>query len=164
MDNHFRVRIKKNDFEIEVESTEKDYVDSKVNEFYGDLTKHSPSLPVKTNQDGNGKQNLLPTTITPKETSLQEFVKRVKPNSGPEKAVTIGYFVEKIQNKGLFYIQEIKEGFSKIKFPHSNPSDTVSKAKASGKIMEGSEKGSYILTQTGESWVEERLSQNENAN
>lgn len=160
MDAHFRVRIKRNDFEIEVESTEKDYVDSKFKEFYEDLTKNFSSLPATPKNEDNGKQ----PPLTPKETSLQEFVKRVKPNSGPEKAVTIGYFVEKIQNKGSFHVQEIKDGFSKIKFPHSNPSDTVSKAKANGKIMEGPEKGSYILTQTGESWVEERLSQNESKN
>lgn len=161
MEKNYRVRINCNGYEVEVESTERGYVDEKIEEYLEEAKKFSSS-PSQEGEKGfsNGQKLLLPSNGI-KNISLPEFLRKVKPKSGPEYAITIGYFVEKIQNKDAFFMSEIKDGFTKVKFPHSNPSDTVSKAKSSGKIMEGPEKNSYILTQTGEAWVEERLSSNE---
>ena len=149
MNEIYRIKVKIENTEIEIESTDSKYVDSKFEALQDNylLKKNGKAL---SNSSGTGSN-------TQKNKSITEFTRDIKPKSGTDYAVTIGYYLEKMVGQDHFNGSDIKNGFMSVKFKHSNPSDTINKAKATGKIMDGSSKGSYLLTSTGEEWVEERL-------
>lgn len=150
----FRIRYRTGAFEIEVESDEKDFVTSKFAELLASATDEAPGTKVL----GTSAQ---PSPVAPpgtaKELSVQEFLRELKPASGTEFVVGIGFFLEKHKGLSSFAASDIKEGFLKAKFNHSNPSDAIAKARAQGRLMEGSERGTYVLTRSGEEWVELQL-------
>jgi hypothetical protein len=153
MNDIYRIKVKYEDIEIEVESTDADYVEKNFEKIKAEFLNNSASI--KTEKQGPTGE--VPNLKSGKGMSMAEFVRIVKPKSGTDYAVTIGYYVEKIQSHGSFSGTDIKNGFLQVKFQHSNPSDTINKAKSTGKVMDSQERGSYVLTQTGEEWVEERL-------
>lgn len=91
-----------------------------------------------------------------KRLSLPEFVRKLQPKSGPDYVVAIGSYLEKVEGNADFSGPEIKAGFRTCKYDHSNPFDAIGKAKATGRVMDASEAGRYVLTQAGETWVESR--------
>lgn len=157
MTSSYRLKIKFGEIEIEVESTDEDFV----NQNFDNLRREYVALLESDSRDSGVKSTKGPDSANAKSVnksmSLAEFVRLIKPRSGTDYAVTLGYYIEKITGKEEFTGGDIRSKFIEVKYKHSNPSDTISKAKATGRIMDGHEKNSYILTQTGEQWVEERL-------
>lgn len=157
MNNQYRLKIKFGDIEIEVEGTDKEYVNHNFEklskEYIESIGRNATNNIMKTTE---GSKASAEKEIS-KSMSSAEFVRIIKPKSGTDYAVTLGYYLEKIVGKEEFTGADIKNKFIEVKFKHSNPSDTISKAKTTGRIMDGHEKNSYILTQTGEQWVEDRL-------
>jgi hypothetical protein len=146
----YRIKVKTNQYEVEVESTEKEFVVQKIEEHLRSFRGSSQSETQHNTTQQSG-------AVGGKDLSLQEFINRIKPSSGPEHVVTIGYFLEKHQSLPAFTSGQIKSEFQRAKFQHPNPTDALLKARAAGKVMDGPEKGSFVLTRTGEQWVEGRL-------
>lgn len=148
----YRKKFKSKDIEIEVESHDQNYVDAEFDklkkEFSTEVVQSGPSQSVD-------QEKSVASDI--KKMSMYEFVRAVKPKTGPEYAVTIGYFLEKVEKLESFTSSDIKRGFKMVKFNHSNPTDTIGKAKQTGKLMESDERNTFVLTYTGEQWIEERL-------
>lgn len=144
MNQNYRVRISKEGFELELESTEKDFVETKLREL---LPSNVDSI----------KGMSSPSKSSKKPVSLNEFLQKVGPKSAIEYTVGIGFYLEKMAGVEHFTAKDIKESFRRVKHPHSNPSQALVDAKARGWLMTGSDSKHYTLTQTGEEWVEERL-------
>ena len=155
MNASYRIKVRTDRVEIEVESTDKAFVEEKIASLLSDPQIFSLRLPASTeNATQDQRSSKSPNS---KELSLPEFIRRVRPESGPEYVITVGYFLEKFQSLTGFNSSQIKEGFTKARYQHTNPSDAILKARAQGKLMEGPERSTYILTQSGEQWVEQRL-------
>lgn len=151
MAEYYKIRIKRGDSEIEVESHDKKYVEEKVSKFLsldGDKkTKQSPEKELSRKTGG-------------KKISLQEFLRKVNPETGPKGALTICYFFEKNEGQEEVKTSNITGNFKKIRKPFKNPWDAISKAKDQGLLMDGNSPKHVLVTQTGEEWVENRLRAN----
>jgi len=149
MTSMYRIKVKTQHYEIEVESSDKDFVVQKFEEHVKQFAERPavmPAMKVSTK-----------TELAGKDLSLQEFINQVAPSSGPEYVVTIGYFLEKYQQVPGFTSAQVKTEFQRAKFQHPNPTDALLKARGAGRVMEGPEKGTFVLTRTGEQWVENKL-------
>lgn len=144
MTERYRVRIRRDEIEIEVESTDRDYVDKMLDLYLGPPSKVllAPDSPPGPSRVG-GKSQIL-----------QEFINRVKPASGPEHVVAITYFAEKYRGQSEVRTKEISDAFRTLKYKYSNSADAVAKAKAGGLLMDGPSKGSFVASRSGEQWVE----------
>lgn len=148
-----RIKIRVKDIEIEVEASDRAYVESKFDELKNEFLGKGRS----DKDQGKIKDASHQPPIKKKDVSLQEFLRLIKPKSGTDYAVAIAYFTEKYTDKENFDSSDIRNGFMTAKFRHSNPTDTINKAKSAGKVMDAKDKGTFVLTQSGEKWVEEKL-------
>lgn len=102
-----------------------------------------------------------PEAVREKPLSLPEFKQDYSPSIHREKAVMIGYFLEKHRGKENFLVSDTKDGFKKCKYKlPANLSDVLSDASKQGHLMEVGEEGGkklWMLTETGENFVEEEL-------
>lgn len=94
-----------------------------------------------------------------KKTSLKEFILSKKPSSDVEKALAIGYYLEKFEDENSFNADNLVESFklAKEKIPQ-NINDKVNMNIKKGHSMELKEKKNnrkaWCLTSTGELFVE----------
>lgn len=156
--NSYRVRVRQGDAEVEVESTDKAYVDAKLGEWssrlsLGAIRERSASPgkeaaadePVPAQTDGKGK-------------SMVEHVRALAPKSGSQHVIAVGDYLER--HGGMrdgFKTRDLVEGFRTVRYRHSNPAEAVRQAKQQGFLMDGKDPGSLILTQTAEAWVKGQL-------
>lgn len=150
----YRIRVRKGDFEVEIESVDKEYVESKLKDFSEELSKANQLStmvqPVGLRQAGDALPSGRPL-------SLVELRKSVNPDSGSEHTVTVGYYLEKFQGQQEYEPKELIDGLKKLGCNFKNYHDVVLKTKKIGWLMEGSSKKLLRLTNTGESWVVSRL-------
>lgn len=96
----------------------------------------------------------------PEETAdLRSFVEEVGPSTHVERAVVIGYYLEKHQDYSNFIIEDIEEGYRtcKVQKP-ANLSDSLANAEKNGWLMRDGKSDRFqlwILTGEGEEYVEE---------
>ena len=96
---------------------------------------------------------------TKKKTSIKEFLLSKKPSSDVEKALAIGYYLEKYENFSSFTAKDLEEGFRDAKEPiPPNIWDKIQLNVKKGHMMEKKEKKanlkSWNLTNSGEKHVE----------
>ncbi|MEM3449825.1 MAG: hypothetical protein QXP38_13330 [Nitrososphaerota archaeon] len=97
-----------------------------------------------------------------KDISIKEFILQKQPKNNVEKTLVIGYYLENYSGISPFNVHDLKEGFreAKEKVP-SNINLAVIENINKGRMMETKEKKnklkSWILTSTGEKFVENRL-------
>ena len=148
----YRVRIRKGEVEIEVESSDKRYVDSKLDEWskrLSDSPGHGAAAP---------EEDAALRSSGAKGKSLAEHVRALAPKSGPQYVIVVGHYLERYgQMGGGFKTRDLVDGFRTVKYRHSNPAEAVRQAKQQGFLMDGSESGSLVLTQTAEAWVKGQL-------
>jgi hypothetical protein len=151
---HYRVRVKKGDAEVEVDSSDKDYTETKLKELLVDLPAREPAGPPTKPA---GKQ-VSATAAPGKPLSMVEYVRSLAPKSGAQYVVAIGNYLEKHGGMASgFKTRDIVEGFTTTKYKHSNPAEAVRQAKTQGLLMDGKEAGSLLVTSTGEDWVKVQL-------
>lgn len=104
---------------------------------------------------------LTPVSNAPKKKiSIKEFILSKKPKDDIEKALTIGYYLEKYDGMNSFNANDLKRGFrtAKEKYPN-NVNDKVNKNVDKGYMMEVEEKKenlkAWMLTNSGEKHVEQ---------
>jgi len=147
MTERYRVRVRRDDIEVEVESSDRDYVDETLKHYLGAAPSQSPSL-----QSGQ-----RPAPSGTKSQSLQEFIRSVKPDSGVEYVVAITYFHEQLGGKSELRTKDITDAFRALKYKYANVADAVAKARAAGLLMDGTSKGTFVASKSGEEWVETAL-------
>lgn len=144
------IKIALGNFSVEVTGPEK-YAEKKLEELMGrylssgrtpaqDVPAVSPSL-----------------KSTGKKLSPAEFLARTAHKNQRDRAMALGYFLEKIESLQGFTTSDLKGLEPKIKYPFANISDTVLKLVSRGLMMNAGEKEgqrAYALTASGEVYVE----------
>jgi hypothetical protein len=149
MSELYRIRVKRADIEVEVESTDREYVEAKLDQY---LTSRSAGEPAT--------KGVRTETSTLRPMSLREFVKRVSPDKKNEVAAVIAYFLEYNSDATLeeWKPDDVAYKFADLRKPKpANMTDLLVK---SNYFMEGRTKGFYRLSETGVQWVEDRLNKN----
>jgi len=94
-----------------------------------------------------------------KEVAIKELILAKKPKNDVQKALAIGYYLEKYQGLSCFNVRDLEDGFrgAKEKVPQ-NVSDKVQINVRKGHMMETKGKKNdlkaYVLTNSGEKFVE----------
>jgi len=152
--NHYKVKLRDGDFELEVASHDRKFVEDYLQTYLrGDCKK-----------DNRTEKELGKIRDDSKELSLAEFVDRVCPSNLIQTLVTIGYFWEKVSvNRTEFSPSDIGDALVReLKMSCKNPSDVVRKAVKARWVMNSSNvDGKYTITKTGIDWVEEKLNDTE---
>ena len=98
----------------------------------------------------------------PKATSLREFIISKSPEMATDKALLIGYYLEKEQGITPFNNDDLVKGFNQAREPlPGNLSETLSKVARRGFITESQQKKDgtrgWLVTNSGERYVENGL-------
>jgi hypothetical protein len=153
MSELYRIRVKRGDLEVEVESSDHDYVEAKLNQYLN--AQRSPEPPAaEPGASVRGERSRRPV-------SVREFVKQVYPEKKNEVAAAIAYFLEYHAAPPVeeWKPDEIGDKFADARKPKpANMRDLLIK---SDYFMEGREKGMYRLSETGVNWVESQLDNHE---
>lgn len=149
MADTYRIRVRRGDLEVEVESSDSEYTATTLDQY---LNAHrSSEVPaVESVREA-------PASRPPRPPSVQEFIKQVKPEKKNEVATAIAYFLEYHRTPPVeeWKPDEIADKFADARKPKpANMRDLLVK---SDYFMEGREKGSYRLSETGVAWVEGRV-------
>jgi hypothetical protein len=153
--DHYRIRIRNGDAEIEIDSSDRDYVESKLTELTAWLGAHR-SEPV-------GTQSAPPRIAdraapAAKGVSLVEHVRKIGPKSGTQFVMAVGHYLEQFGGMATgFKTRDVAEAFQTVKYKHSNTAEAVRQAKAQGFLMDGKSPNTTVLTQSAEAWVSGQL-------
>ena len=151
MAEFYRVRVKTENLEVEVESSDRDYVERKLQE-YRVAAESSSGTTSETVKHGRAPSESKPL-------SIQEFIRRVAPSKDVEYVVAVAYFCEKHEQMEEVKLRDVSDRFSRIKYKHSNHSVAVSRAKEKGWLMDRG--AGFVVTNTGERWIEDRIQREE---
>lgn len=142
------LKVQYGNFSIEVTGPE-EYAEKKLADLlkkYGNMS----SLPEGGSNAGPSKPSKL--------LSPSEFIKQISPKAQSDRALILGYYLEKYQNKENFSNAELAEINKNAKQPtFTNLSDTVANLVQQGLMMgagQNESKRLYALTTTGEDTVE----------
>jgi hypothetical protein len=96
--------------------------------------------------------------VSEKRISIKEFILQKQPKNDIQRALAIGYYLEKLEGFSSFTFRDLAEGFreAREKVP-PNVADKIQKNVAKGYMMEASEEKdglkAYVLTNGGEKFV-----------
>jgi hypothetical protein len=147
--------VKRPDLEVEVESTDREYVDTKLEQYLNIPAPPKPALASGHTESHQNRTRRSPASIT-------EFVKQVSPNKKNEVAAAIAYFLEYHADPIAeeWKPDQIADRFPDVRKPKpANMTDLLVK---SNFFMSGREKGSYRLSEPGVIWVEAQAGNHEN--
>lgn len=152
---HYRVRVKRAEIEVEVDSSDKDYTEAKLKELLAAAETKAPAGPRTT---GPAHKASPPPSSTGKTLSLAEHVRALSPKSGAQHVIAVGDYLERYGGMADgFKTRDVAASFTTIKYKHSNPAEAVRQAKSQGLLMDGKEDGTLVITSTAESWVKTQL-------
>ena len=158
----YRIRIVKPDFQFEAEG-DKAFVLQMLNRFEGG----APELTGKPSRKGKGRSSVTSTgsIASAKDLSISEFIRQLGLKKHTDILVAFGYYLEKYSGLASFTPADINSCYYDAKMESSNTSQMIIQNIKSSRVMEakktkGSGKGkkSYVLTRTGEEFVEGKLS------
>lgn len=144
---HYRVKIKNQDFEIEIESSDKAFVEKKLKDYsmISFEKNHSASSVEKTSSRSQDKK-----------VSLNEFYKSINPKGGSQHVLLVSYYKETYEGLTEIATQDIANGFKEIRYRSTNIARDVAQAKTARFIMPGSSKRSFVVTNSGQEWIRSR--------
>lgn len=101
-----------------------------------------------------------------KKLSVKEFILTKKPGDDVQKTLVVGYYLEHFESMDRFNARDLSDGFRSAKEPlPTNINDKVNLNIGKGYMMEAKEKKdkfkAWVLTNSGEKYVEERLPERE---
>ena len=145
----YRIRVRRGDLEVEVESSDREYVEAKLEHY---LNAQRPSE-IPATESGTE----APASRSRRPLSVREFVKQINPEKKNEVAAVIAYFLEYHATPPVeeWKPDEIGDKFADARKP--KPANTRDLLVKSDYFMEGREKGTYRLSETGVIWVEGQL-------
>jgi hypothetical protein len=153
MPNTYRIRVRRGDVEVEAESSDKEYVESKVDQY---LASSEATSPTPVAADGTSRHRIPTSTAGERRPlSIGEFVKQVAPDKKNEIAATVAYFLEFFANQDEWKPEDVAGKFTDARKPKpANMTDLLAK---SNFFMKGRESGFYRLSETGVQWIEGRV-------
>jgi hypothetical protein len=141
-------------FSVEVTGPQQ-YADRKLEELIG---RYVSSSVRSATQDPSSSRALKQSAG--KKLSPPEFLKKLKSANQTDRAVALGYFLERLESQTNFTTSELRDLGRKAKNPFTNVSDSVARLVARGLMMSAGEKDgqrAYALTASGEEYVESML-------
>jgi hypothetical protein len=150
----YRIRVRRGDLEVEVESTDRAYVDTKLDHYLNigtSLESPSAAIHAESHEDRTRRRPV----------SIGEFVKQINAGKKNEVAAAIAYFLEYHADPVTeeWKPDQVADRFPDVRKPKpANMTDLLVK---SNFFMGGREKGSYLLSETGVKWVEARSGSHE---
>jgi hypothetical protein len=97
----------------------------------------------------------LAVGATKKMKSLPELVKARPPQNGQQRVAAIVGYIEKMEKRTAIKLPDIKKGWAIGKFDGGFANVLVTRAVKDGLIADYNNDGSYVLTQSGESFWEQ---------
>ena len=149
------VKLTIGNFSVEV-TGEPGYVDQKVDQ----LVSRFLSSSWKTSLSESTASANVPHETGGKKTSAAEFVKRSTAKNQNDRALVLGYYLEKVSGVSGFTSTELAQLGRETKQPFANASDAVAKLTGRGLMMSAGDKDgqrAYALTASGEAYVETLL-------
>jgi hypothetical protein len=144
------VKLTIGSFSVEV-SGEPDFVNKKFEELVSRfLTGSSPSTAEMATP-------AVALETSGKRTSPAEFLKQAAAKSQFDRALLLGYYLEKTQGVSSFTSAEITQLGQEAKQPFANSSDAIAKLTGRGLMMSAGDKDgkrAFALTASGEAYVE----------
>ncbi len=143
------VKLAIGNFSVEV-TGEQAYVDKKIEELVARFLSRKPSgepAPAPSAPPETGGKQMSPA----------EFVKLSKAKNQMDRALVLGYYLEKVSGYSGFTSSELAELGKQIKQPFANASDAVARLTGRGLMMSSGDKEgqrAYALTASGETYVE----------
>lgn len=92
-----------------------------------------------------------------KKLSPAEFLKKLSHTNQLDRALALGYYLEKVQNLSSFTTKELIELSRQVKYPFANISESVSRLVGRGLVMSAGDKDglrAYAVTATGEQMID----------
>jgi len=157
----YRIRIVKPDFEFEAEGN-KAFVMDMLKRFEGGVPTSGTSS--KTEKKRPAK-DLHKTTGKP--LSVGEFIRQVGTKKHTESVLAFGYYLEKYTGANEFTAADINSCYYDAKMEVSNTSQMIIHNIRSQRMMEAKKKRgdkgrkAYVLTRTGEEFIEKKLKKTE---
>jgi len=96
-----------------------------------------------------------------KKLSPAEFLKKISHTNQLDRALALGYYLEKVGGANSFTTKEILELSRQVKYPFANVSESVSRLIGRGLMMSAGDKEggrAYALTATGEQMIDSMAS------
>ena len=146
MPDMYRIRVKRGDLEVEVESTDKKFVEAKMELYLDESAEPAGGLP---------ERKTLPAEQGRRPLSVGEFIRKVAPDKKNEVAATLAYFLEHYTNVSEWKPEDVNDMFTDVR--KSKPANITDLLKKSDFFMKGREPGFYRLSETGVQWVEGRV-------
>lgn len=159
----YRIKIVKPDFELEAEG-DNAFVMEMINRFEGGAPAFSASP--KTGRKRPVK-DAPKTSVETKPLSVGEFIRQVGAKKHTETVLAFGYYLEKYADVKEFTAADINSCYYDAKMESSNTSQMMINNIRTRRLMEAKkkkgEKGrkAYVLTRTGEDYVEKKLKKTE---
>lgn len=148
------VKLAMGTFSVEV-TGDSAYVDKKIEELVSRFLS-----PAKTSGGEQAVGANIPLEIGGKKTSAAEFLKKSTARNQVDRALALGYYLEKMEGISSFTSTELAQLGKAVKQPFANPSDIVAKLAGRGLMMSAGDKEgqrAYALTASGETFVETLL-------
>jgi hypothetical protein len=161
------VKLALGNFSVEV-TGEAEYVDKKIDDLVSRYLSWRPSsgaaaaaaAAAAEPASGAGAPATAVVAATAKQISPAEFVKQSAAKNQADRALILGYYLEKMAGSAGFTSSELVDLGRQIKQPFTNASDSVAKLTGRGLMMSaGNREGqrAYALTASGEAYVESLL-------
>lgn len=155
------VKLTLGNFSVEV-TGEAEYVDKKIDDLVSRYLSWRPSAAAAAAEPASGGGALATAEVaaTAKQISPAEFVKKSAASNQADRALILGYYLEKMAGSVGFTSSELVDLGRQIKQPFTNASDSVAKLTGRGLMMSaGNKEGqrAYALTASGEAYVESLL-------
>jgi hypothetical protein len=148
------VKLSIGNFSVEVTGNV-EYVDKKIEEL---VSRFLTSWKTPVGEQPTAAS--VPLDAGGKKTSPAEFLKRSNAKNQIDRALLLGYYLEKTDGVSAFTSGDIGKLGKDAKQPFANPSDAVAKLTGRGMMMSAGDKDgqrAYALTASGEAYVESLL-------
>ena len=165
-DTNYRIKIVRPDFQFEAEG-DKSFVLEMLNRF--ESTDSAKSL--KSSQKAGQAMKSAPTVKAPtaKAVSESEFIRQLGFKKHTDIVLAFGYYREKYSGLRDFTPADINSCYYDAKMESSNTSQMIIRNIKQGRMMEAKKakgekktKKSYVLTRSGEDFIDKKLSKLEN--
>jgi hypothetical protein len=143
-------------FSVEVSGPTK-YAEKKLEDLIGKYL--SSSVKSGASESISSTASSLQPSAGKKKRSTSEILKRA--GNQTDRALLLGYYVEKVDSQPSFTTSELKELGKQAKYPFTNISDSVATLVGRGLMMSAGEKEghrAYTLTATGEEYADSLIS------
>jgi hypothetical protein len=148
------VKVMIGGFSVEVAGPQ-EYVDQKIGELVERFLPpqlRSPSAP-----EAGSTSALLTADAAGKALSPAEFLRKISHTNQLDRALALGYYLEKMRNVQSFTTKELLELSKEVKYPFANISESVSRLVGRGLMMTAGDKEgarAYSITATGEQMID----------